>query len=69
MEEKIPFFGKTETMSTKWANLEKLEIETFVKIITGEKSVDYFDEFVTTWNQMGGEDITKEVQAEVDAKG
>lgn len=67
--QEVPFFGQTETMSTKWANLEKLEIETFVKIITGQESIDYFDEFVDSWNSMGGEQITEEVRAEVEAQG
>lgn len=66
--EKIPFFGQTDTMSTKWANLEKLEIEMMIKIITGEEPIDYFDEFVEIWNSMGGDAVTEEVQAEVDAK-
>lgn len=64
----IPFYGTTPTMSSKWANLEKLENEMLVKIVTGEESVDYFDEFVATWKQMGGEDIIAEVQAEVDSR-
>lgn len=64
----VLFYGKTETMNTKWANLEKLETETMVKIITGDEPVDYFDEFVDTWLSMGGEDITNEVQAELDAR-
>lgn len=64
----VVFYGKTDTMSTKWANLEKLETETMVKIITGDEPVDYFDEFVETWLSMGGEDITNEVQAELDAR-
>ena len=64
----VVFYGKTETMNTKWANLEKLETETMVKIITGDEPVEYFDEFVDTWLRMGGEDSTSEVQAELDAR-
>ena len=41
--------------------LEKMEQEMLLKIITGEKPVDYFDEFVETWNKTGGEQITEEV--------
>lgn len=62
----VVFYGTTDTMASRWANLEKLETETMIKIITGEKPVDYFDEFVETWNKMGGEQITEEVQAIVD---
>ena len=52
-------------MTTRWANLEKLETETMIKIITGEEPVDAFDEFVETWKKMGGEQITEEVQADI----
>ena len=34
----------------------------YLKIITGEQSIDYFDEFVKTWKSTGGDDITKEVK-------
>lgn len=62
----VAFYGKTETMATKWANLEKLETETMIKIVMGEKPIDEFDKFVETWKKMGGDEITAEVQEEVD---
>lgn len=49
------FFGSTQSMALKWPTLEKMEQEMLLKIITGEKPVDYFDEFVETWNKTGGE--------------
>ena len=55
------FFGRTESMEQKWANLEKQENEMYLKIITGEQSIDYFDEFVKSWKSTGGDDITNEV--------
>ena len=55
------FFGSTQSMALKWPTLEKMEQEMLLKIITGEKPVDYFDEFVETWNKTGGEQITEEV--------
>lgn len=58
---RMAFYGKTDSMKTKWANLEKLEDETFVKIIMGEQDIDSFDDFVKQWKSMGGDDITKEV--------
>lgn len=61
----VVFYGTTETMTTRWANLEKLETETMIKIITGEEPVEAFDEFVETWKKMGGEQITEEVQADI----
>lgn len=61
----IPFFGQTETMTGKWANLEKLEQEMMVQIIMGEKPVEYFDDFVQQWYALGGQEITDEVNAEI----
>lgn len=57
----VAFYGTTDTMVKKWAALKKLETETFLKIVMGEKSVDDFDGFVKTWLQMGGQQITDEV--------
>ena len=68
----IPFYNayncQTETMETKWANLKKLEEETFAKIITGKVGIDAFDSFVEEWKASGGDEITKEVQEELDAQ-
>ncbi|MFC7055452.1 extracellular solute-binding protein [Enterococcus alcedinis] len=57
----VNFFDTTPTMDTAWTNLVKLEDEMFVRIITGEEPIEYFDEFVSQWNKIGGETITKEV--------
>jgi len=40
--------------------LEKLRSEAYISIITGEKELDYFDEFVEKWYSGGGEEMTKE---------
>ncbi|NSW90426.1 MAG: ABC transporter substrate-binding protein [Firmicutes bacterium] len=42
------------------ADLDKLQEQTFMKIITGDQSIDSFDTFVDQWNKMGGEQLTKE---------
>ena len=60
------YFGETETMVTDWWSLENLESDTYLKIVTGESSLDEFDRFVENWNQNGGETITKEVRAEIE---
>lgn len=52
------FFGNTPSMTLKWPTLSKMEQEMYLKIITGEKPVDYFDEFVETWKKTGGDEIT-----------
>lgn len=56
----------TPTMETRWATLSRLEDEMLVKIILGEESIEYFDEFVDQWSSLGGETITEEVNAAVE---
>ncbi|MFD0714738.1 extracellular solute-binding protein [Paenibacillus sp. GCM10027626] len=53
--------GPTETMVEKGTTLDKMELETFTKIIMGEVSIDAFDEFVANWKKLGGDQITAEV--------
>lgn len=56
------FYGApVPTQQTKQATLDKLELETFTKIIVGESSVDEFDRFVEKWNKLGGDQITNEI--------
>ncbi|HZG76528.1 MAG TPA: ABC transporter substrate-binding protein, partial [Paenibacillus sp.] len=59
------FYGVTESMASKSAVLTKLENETFLRIITGESSVDEFDAFVEQWKSLGGDQITEEVRSAV----
>lgn len=42
------------------ADLSKLRDETYVAIITGEKPLSAFDDFVKRWNDMGGAQMVKE---------
>ena len=56
-------YSQTETMDSKWATLEKLEDEMFLKILTGEESVDAFDGYVEQWNALGGANIIEELKA------
>ena len=63
------FFGETLTMSENWWKLEDLEKEAFLKIITGEEDIDYFDQFVKEWNQDSGAAITAEVRARLIGEG
>lgn len=55
------FFDTTETMKTNSADLDKLQEETFVAIVTGAKPIDEFDSFVKEWKTRGGEQIIKEI--------
>jgi putative aldouronate transport system substrate-binding protein len=50
----------TQTMSQRGPNLEKLEDETFTKIIRGAP-IEEFDRFVEQWKQLGGDKMTDEV--------
>lgn len=59
------FTATTKTMERKWANLQKLESETFLKIVMGDAPLDAFDAFVADWKAQGGDEITKEVREEV----
>ncbi|PYI52862.1 extracellular solute-binding protein [Paenibacillus flagellatus] len=53
--------GATETMRSKGEMLQKLEMDTFTKIIYGRAPLDEFDKFVEKWRTSGGEAVTKEV--------
>lgn len=61
-----PVFPQTTpTMETNWANLEKLEEETFIKIVTGVEDVETgFAKFVENWNAQGGAQIIDEIAAQ-----
>lgn len=60
------FYGVTTGMKKFNANLTKLEQETFVKIVMGEKGIDTFDSFVTQYKKQGGDTIIKEVRENVE---
>ncbi len=55
------FYGSpTETMVERNATLQAMEEEVFTNIIMGE-SIEAFDKFVEDWKNLGGDDITKEL--------
>lgn len=53
----------TESMTLYMSYLKDLQNETFVKIITGEETIDAFDRFVENFYANGGDAITEEVNA------
>ncbi len=56
------FYGsKTGTMVQKQSTLDKLQLESFTKIIMGADPVEAFDKFVSDWKKLGGDAITQEV--------
>ncbi|MDQ6419722.1 extracellular solute-binding protein [Paenibacillus sp. LHD-117] len=50
-------------MTERSADLTKVQLETFTKIIFGAASIDEFDKFVTEWKTRGGDAVTEEVNA------
>ncbi len=43
--------------------LKKIQEEAFVLIITGDKPLDYYDEYMETWKASGGDILTEEANA------
>lgn len=57
-----PRFNGIKASEKYTAQLNKLEEETFIKYIIGEKSLDDFDNFVEQWKKQGGNEVLKETQ-------
>lgn len=58
----------TDSSASLKPTLDKLEQQTFLQIIVGEKPLEAFDEFVDQWYSLGGQTLTDEVQAIVDSQ-
>ncbi|MDI4644304.1 extracellular solute-binding protein [Cohnella hashimotonis] len=57
------YFGApTQGMTDNNATLQKLQLETFTRIVMGGSAAD-FDKFVSQWDSLGGKTITDEVNA------
>lgn len=56
------YFKTTDTMKSRWWRLKTKEKEAYLKIISGEEDIDYFDTFVDEWKSQGGDTITEEVR-------
>lgn len=61
-EIKALFFESTPTMDSCWWKLKELESNAYLRIVTGQVDIDYFDTFVEEWNNQGGLTITREVR-------
>lgn len=55
-------------MESMWTNLDKLESENVIKIITGAAQPNSFDKFVSDWKAQGGSQITSEVESQASGK-
>ncbi len=62
VEIKSLFFISTTTMETKWWKLKELENNVYLRIVTGQVGVDYFDNYVVEWENLGGTTISREVE-------
>lgn len=54
-------YVQTQTMDNEWYKLQRMEEETFLKIILGGAPLTAFDQFVLDWYKLGGDKITQEV--------
>ncbi|WP_158560364.1 extracellular solute-binding protein [Paenibacillus contaminans] len=61
--------GSTPAMSEKMATLDKMEKVMLTKIILGSAGIEEFDKFVSDWKNLGGDQITKEVNEWAAAAG
>lgn len=59
---------QTPTMVEEWGNLVTLEDQYVTEIIAGARPLEDFEEFVATWNALGGAKITEEVNEWYKAK-
>ena len=53
----------TEAANQYLTDLKTFTLDAYIKIITGEESVDYFDTFVEEFNKLGGQQIIDEINA------
>ena len=62
------FQVETPSMADLKPQLDTLQQQAEIQIITGEKPLAYFDEFVAQWRKAGGDKLISEVQAIVGKK-
>jgi len=53
----------TERMATLVPELQKMEAELLMAIITGQKDLAEFDKFKAAWLKNGGDQVTADVNA------
>lgn len=61
VEQTIYNTAPTERMAEVKPNLDKMVLETYIKIIMGEYPIEQFDTFVADWKKAGGDEITAQV--------
>lgn len=58
-----PVFVSLGSIATYKADLDTMQSELFNKIIRGEADIGSYDDFVTQWYALGGQEMTDEVNA------
>lgn len=59
----VAIFETIEASERNGAQINKLEEETFIKFVTGEETLENFEQYVETWGQQGGTAILEEMQS------
>jgi putative aldouronate transport system substrate-binding protein len=62
-DEPVLYRYTTDSMADYWQSLQTLEKEMITQIVSGQKPLEFFDEFVARWKSSGGDKITEEVNA------
>jgi putative aldouronate transport system substrate-binding protein len=62
-DQPIAYAFTTMSMADYWPALLSLENEMIIQIISGQRPLSYFDDFVREWKAGGGDIITNEVRA------
>ena len=65
IEKKSLFFNSTKTMDAIWWKLKELENNVYLRIVTGQVNIDFFDKYVQEWKNLGGTTILREVEDEI----
>lgn len=55
-------YSPTETLESRWSNLQAMEEEVMLMIITGKSDISAFDDFVQRWRNEGGDKIIEEIK-------
>jgi len=58
-----PLYPPTlDAMEQKKAALDTLELKAYIKVVTGEEPIEYFEQYVEDWMSYGGADIIAEME-------
>ena len=58
---------RTEAADEYLTDLKTYTLDSYIKIITGEEDIDFFDEYVEEFNSTGGQQIIDEINEMMNA--